>query len=185
MSGATPKVNTAQEGAENSIPIKCGQKTAVFYPMKMEGMGKQGKGKQVGKCVQFQGKWLTPNEFERIAGATAKKWKQSINHDGKPLGEWLALNKLKWPLKFLDLQYTNILASYPGHFFAGEEKRPGTICWRMRQITQNLGNSDTRGYFQRSFPLHVRLCTCTCMGLYTMAGLSKCVDEFSEESLVA
>ena len=92
MSGATPKVNTAQEGAENSIPIKCGQKTAVFYPMKMKGMGKQGKGKQVGKCVQFQGKWLTPNEFERIAGATAKKWKQSIKHDGKPLGEWLALN---------------------------------------------------------------------------------------------
>ena len=82
------------------------------------------------------------------------------------------------------------LASYPGHFLRGRKKRPGTICLRMRKITQNLGNSDTRVlsvyfqciYKQLSFPLHGRLYTC--MGLYTMAGLSKCVDEFSEESLV-
>ena len=33
---------------------------------------KERESKEV-KCVQFQGKWLTPNEFERIAGATAKK----------------------------------------------------------------------------------------------------------------
>ena len=36
----------------------------------------------------------------------------------------------------------------PRPFFAGEEKWPGTICLRMRQITQNLGNSDTHVYFQ-------------------------------------
>ena len=42
---------------------------------------------------------MTPNEFERIAGATAKKWKQSIKLDGKPLGEWLALNAVAEPTR--------------------------------------------------------------------------------------
>ena len=40
------------------------------------------------------------------------------------------------------------VASYPGHFLRGRKKQPGTICWRMCQITKNLGNSDTHIYFQ-------------------------------------
>ena len=47
-----------------------------------------------GKMCEYQGRWITPNEFENIAGVPARKWKNSIKHDGKPLGEWLAQNML-------------------------------------------------------------------------------------------
>ena len=35
----------------------------------------------------------------------------------------------------------------PRPFFAGEEKRPGTICSRMRMDPQNLGILDMPVYF--------------------------------------
>ena len=56
----------------------------------------------------------------------------------------------------------------------------------MRQITKNLGNSDTPVYFECTSIVVFRCMSVYIhVGGYTMAGLSKCVDEFSEKSLVA
>ena len=89
MSASTPKVVPTECNSELFITVKCGQKTAQFYPMQMKKSGKT-----VGKCVKYQGRWITPNEFENTAGVPARKWKNSIKHDGKPLGEWLVQNML-------------------------------------------------------------------------------------------
>ena len=52
-------------------------------------------GKTVAKCInKYQGKWISPSEFETLAGVQARKWKQSIKYGGKPLGAWLSLNPL-------------------------------------------------------------------------------------------
>ena len=47
-----------------------------------------------GKMCEISGKVDNSNEFENIAGVPVRKWKNSIKHDGKPLGEWLAQNML-------------------------------------------------------------------------------------------
>ena len=36
-----------------------------------------------------------------------------------------------------------LLASFPGRFVRGREKRPGTYCWRMRLVPKISGNLDT------------------------------------------
>ena len=35
------------------------------------------------------GTWYTPPEFESLGGKKAKKWKQSLQHLGKPLGDYI------------------------------------------------------------------------------------------------
>ena len=42
----------------------------------------------VGKCIFFNGKWLTLSEFESSGGKKAKKWKQSLLHLGKQICEY-------------------------------------------------------------------------------------------------
>ena len=77
----------ATDISERALVVKCGNKTAMFYPGKCKKSGKS-----VGKCIQFQGKWISPIEFESLAGIQAKKWKQSIKYSGKPLGAWISQN---------------------------------------------------------------------------------------------
>lgn len=77
--------------SEVHLTVKCGQKTAAFFPERMKQTGRT-----VGKCIRYQGKWMSPNEFESVAGVPAKKWKQSIRYDGKPLIEWLKVNKKEY-----------------------------------------------------------------------------------------
>ena len=70
---------------EKSVSVKCGNKTAEFFPSKLKKSGKS-----VSKCIKYMGKWLNPSEFESMAGMQhTRKWKQSIKCKGKPLGEWL------------------------------------------------------------------------------------------------
>ena len=35
-------------------------------------------GKSINKCIKYGGKWVTPSEFETLAGSHARKWKQNI-----------------------------------------------------------------------------------------------------------
>ena len=70
--------------------LKYGNKTAAFFPSKIKRTGKT-----VGKCIRHQGKWMSPNEFEIVAGVHSRKWKQSIKFNGKPLGDWLTENKVE------------------------------------------------------------------------------------------
>ena len=38
----------------------------------------------------------------------------------------------------LRVQARGNIASYPGHFLRGRKKRPGAICWRMRNIFRKI-----------------------------------------------
>ena len=73
---------------EVQLPVKCGSKSAIFLPSRM---GRDGK--SAGKSIKYQGKWITPSEFEKCAGVPAKKWKQSVRFNDKPIGIWIEENK--------------------------------------------------------------------------------------------
>ena len=44
--------------------------------------------KSLGKCILANNVWYTPPEFEALGGKKAKRWRQSLSHIGKPLGEY-------------------------------------------------------------------------------------------------
>ena len=46
------------------------------------------RAKRVGQCVLSASKWVTPLEFERLGGKSAKKWKSSLSHNGRPLSDY-------------------------------------------------------------------------------------------------
>ena len=46
------------------------------------------RAKHVGQCVLSASKWITPLEFERLGGKSAKKWKSSLFHGGRPLSDY-------------------------------------------------------------------------------------------------
>ena len=80
--GKTP---TKVGDMEKCIVVKCGNKTAEFYPSKLRKTGKS-----ISKCIKHLGKWLSPSEFESMSGMQhTRKWKQSIKVEGRPLGEWI------------------------------------------------------------------------------------------------
>ena len=56
------------------VVVKCGTKTAGFFPTKLHK-----KGKAISKCIKHNGKWLSPTEFEALAGQQqTRKWRQSM-----------------------------------------------------------------------------------------------------------
>jgi hypothetical protein len=74
-----------QQSDESSFKVKCGAKTAFFFPSRLKRTGKR-----MSKCIKHSDKWLSPSEFESLVGVAAKKWKQSIKCEGVALGEWLS-----------------------------------------------------------------------------------------------
>ena len=86
LSIASEMGGTQEIDSELCVIVKCGGKTAEFFPSKLKRTGKS-----LSKCIKHGGRWLNPNEFESLAGLhQAKKWKQSIRCKGKALGESLA-----------------------------------------------------------------------------------------------
>ena len=76
----------ATESIKNdSVLIKCGNKSAEFYPGKLKKTGRS-----ISKCIKYQDKWFNPPEFESLAGLQTKKWRQSIMVGGKKIGDWLS-----------------------------------------------------------------------------------------------
>lgn len=76
----------ATESIKNdSVLIKCGSKSAEFYPDKLKKTGRS-----ISKCIKYQDKWFNPPEFESLAGLQTKKWRQSIMVGGKKIGDWLS-----------------------------------------------------------------------------------------------
>ena len=75
---------------QSGIKIKCAGKVAELFPLKLKKIGKN-----LSKCVKYNGKWMTPVEFENISGSHARKWRQSIKCDGKELGDWLVEHGLE------------------------------------------------------------------------------------------
>lgn len=77
------EVNREQNSLIDLLDISCnGQRKADFHPHKC-----------ISKCIKFQGKWLSPPEFESLCGLNTRKWRQAIKHNGKPLGDWLESHK--------------------------------------------------------------------------------------------
>ena len=46
------------------------------------------KGKHGSKCVLSDSKWYTPQEFQKLGDKSARKWKMSLTHRGRPLSEY-------------------------------------------------------------------------------------------------
>ena len=73
-SDKSPAVLQSKVDLPTGIKIKCAGKVAELFPLKLKKIGKN-----LSKCVKYNGKWLTPVEFENISGSHARKWRQSIN----------------------------------------------------------------------------------------------------------
>ena len=67
------------------LQVTCGKNNAIFFPTKLKKSGKS-----ISKCIHFQGRWMTPPEFESLSGFHSRKWRQNIKNKGKPIGEWLS-----------------------------------------------------------------------------------------------
>lgn len=71
------------------LEVVCGGNTALFYPSRWEYGGR-------GACVSYDGRWLTPNEFQLLSGRrSAKDWKRSIKHRGTSLKALLSSRRLQ------------------------------------------------------------------------------------------
>lgn len=70
------------------LQVECGDNKALMYMSKLYQGSK-------GKCIELDGKWFTPNEFQAVSGReSAKDWKRSIRHHGRSLKLLLSKNVL-------------------------------------------------------------------------------------------
>lgn len=80
---------TVIEAGETILDVQCGTNTAKLTLEKLWQGSK-------GQCINFQGSWLTPNEFQYVSGReTAKDWKRSIRHQGKSIKLLLSKGYIK------------------------------------------------------------------------------------------
>jgi len=50
-----------------------------------------------GRCVEFDGELMTPNQFQRVSGRwMAKDWKRSIKHRGRSLKQLIKDGIMSW-----------------------------------------------------------------------------------------
>ena len=66
------------------ITVTCGSLSGNLYLSRLDASNKSQS-----KCVVVSGKWYTPSDFETLAGKKARKWRQSLHHQGKPLSLYL------------------------------------------------------------------------------------------------
>ncbi|XP_019737407.1 deformed epidermal autoregulatory factor 1 homolog isoform X3 [Hippocampus comes] len=60
----------------NELPVRCRNSSGVLYKSRLGS----------GRCIKHDQRWLTPTEFEALAGrASSKDWKRSIRYGGRPL----------------------------------------------------------------------------------------------------
>ena len=71
------------DGVGVYLSITCGMVAGCLYLNKLN----ESK-KSLGKCILANNVWYTPPEFEALGGKKAKRWRQSLSHFGKPLGEY-------------------------------------------------------------------------------------------------
>ncbi|XP_016370227.1 nuclear body protein SP140-like isoform X3 [Sinocyclocheilus rhinocerous] len=72
------------------LPVTCGDKEGTLYRDKMPRVGE--------KCILSQGRWFTPNYFEKFAGKEkCKNWKLSIHCRNTPLKKLIEEEHLQCP----------------------------------------------------------------------------------------
>ncbi|XP_057693912.1 deformed epidermal autoregulatory factor 1 homolog isoform X1 [Corythoichthys intestinalis] len=63
----------------NELPVRCRNSSGILFKNRLGSGGK-------GRCIKHNQQWLTPTEFEGLAGrASSKDWKRSIRYAGRPL----------------------------------------------------------------------------------------------------
>nr|XP_049578358.1 deformed epidermal autoregulatory factor 1 homolog isoform X2 [Syngnathus scovelli] len=73
------KYNWDPSAYNNELPVRCRNSSGVLYKNRLGSGGK-------GRCIKHDQRWLTPTEFEGLAGrASSKDWKRSIRYGGRPL----------------------------------------------------------------------------------------------------
>lgn len=61
------------------LGVECGENRGSMYMSRLYQGSK-------GKCIESNGSWFTPNEFQAMSGrGSAKDWKRSIRHQGRSL----------------------------------------------------------------------------------------------------
>ena len=88
VKGAPPlsaglKPTVSHDNVGDFIIITCGSLAGNLYLSKLDESNKSQS-----KCIVYCGKWYSPPEFETLAGKKARKWKQSLHHQGKPLSQF-------------------------------------------------------------------------------------------------
>merc|ERR1719193_2087234 len=62
------------------LQVKCKDTVGYFHKSKFGSGGR-------GNCMKVGQRWMTPNEFEQLAGrASSKDWKRSVRFQKHPLG---------------------------------------------------------------------------------------------------
>ena len=79
-SGPSLRPTILHDSIGDYIVITCGSLGGNLYLSKFD----ESK-KSQSKCIVARGKWYSPSEFESLAGRKARKWRQSLHHQGKPL----------------------------------------------------------------------------------------------------
>ncbi|XP_061750312.1 deformed epidermal autoregulatory factor 1 homolog isoform X2 [Nerophis ophidion] len=76
---STSKYNWDPSVYNNELPVRCRNTSGVLYKNRLGSGGR-------GRCIKHEQQWLTPTEFEGLAGrASSKDWKRSIRYAGRPL----------------------------------------------------------------------------------------------------
>ena len=71
-----------EKGIGNCLTVKCGNKEAEFYPQKCRKVGKS-----ISNCIKYNGRWISPMEYESLAGLHGRKWRENIKYEGKAIGK--------------------------------------------------------------------------------------------------
>ena len=98
---ASTSSSDSSEASENSLdslledeygeyyPVTCSDNEARFY------LNRFARG-SIGKCIYFNGQWITPNEFQAISGRkSSKDWKKSIRYKKRCLKELISERKFQ------------------------------------------------------------------------------------------
>jgi len=78
MSNTISKETFKQDGEKSIFEVTCKESKAEFHQDKFISGGQ-------GLCILFKESWMTPNAFEKVAGSKAKKYKESLKVNGKPI----------------------------------------------------------------------------------------------------
>ena len=64
------------------IVVNCGSLSGHLYLNKLD----ESK-KTLGKCILAKGSWHSPPEFEVLGGKRGRRWRQSLLHQDRPVGD--------------------------------------------------------------------------------------------------
>ena len=78
------------DGYDVTVEVTCGPNAGRLC------LGQLRNGSR-GRCVEFDGELMTPNQFQRISGRwMAKDWKRSIKHRGRSLKQLIKDGIISW-----------------------------------------------------------------------------------------